>query len=196
MKLETLRCNHCGGPLSVPESANFVTCNHCGTQLAIRRTESTTFTEQLGKIQSNQQQMLQKLAQLERQNQLEEIDREWERERKKYMTTLKNGQRVEPTELGSLAFGIVAGIFGIIWTISTFSMTAAMPAGMGFRWFSLFGLLFVVFGIGSAFYGYSRAKDYRTAYRRYLQRRSEAESETTSDRERTEIGQRVPKPEL
>jgi hypothetical protein len=166
MKLETLTCNHCGGPLAVPDSANFVTCNHCGMQLAIRRTESATFTEQLGEIRSNQTQMMQKLAELERQNRLAQIDREWEVERERYLATTKDGRKQEPSEIGAVIAGIIAVCFGIFWTSSL------LPFAPVF--FRLFGVIFIVAGIGIAVYGYQEAKDYRAAQRRYQRRKSEA----------------------
>jgi hypothetical protein len=175
MKLETLRCNHCGGPLTVPESANFVTCNHCHSQLAIRRTDSTTFTEELGEIKSNQKQMMDQLAQLERQNRIEQVDREWERERENYLTTDKNGRRSAPSEAGAILGGVIAVGFGIFWTMMASSMNAGpMP---------IFGLLFICFGIGVAIYGYNKAKDYRAAQRRYQRRRSEVFNQPRSNAE-------------
>lgn len=187
MKLETLRCNHCGGPLEVPESANFVTCNHCNSQLAIRRTDSTTFTEELGEIKANQKQMMEQLAQIERQNRLEQIDREWEREREKYMINHENGRKSEPSEAGAVLGGVIAAGFGTFWTIAAFSMNAGpMP---------FFGILFICVGIGIAIYGYSQAQSYRAAQRRYQARRADALAEPGSMAERYGTMPTIPTPE-
>jgi DNA-directed RNA polymerase subunit RPC12/RpoP len=52
MQLESITCNHCGAPLDVPDAANFVKCNHCDSRLAIKRTQSTTYTEELAGLDS------------------------------------------------------------------------------------------------------------------------------------------------
>lgn len=187
MKLESLRCNHCGGPLKVPESANFVTCNHCNSQLAIRRTESSTFTEELGEIKSNQKQMMEQLALLERQNRLEQIDREWEREREKFLVTHKNGRKSEPSEFAAIMGGAIAAGFGLFWTIGASSINAGP--------FLLFGVLFICFGIGMAIHGYSKAKDFRAAQKRYQQRRANTFSEPGSTKERYGSIAAIPTPE-
>lgn len=48
--LESLLCNSCGAPLSVPPAANYINCNHCHTQLHIRRNEGVTFTESIEQL--------------------------------------------------------------------------------------------------------------------------------------------------
>lgn len=175
MKLETLRCNHCGGPIEVPDSANFVTCNHCNSQLAIRRTDSTTFTEELGEIKSNQKQMMEQLAQIERQNRLEQIDREWERERENYMITNKHGRKSEPSEASAVLGAMIAMAFGIFWMIFTFSLMKDHPSPGGlWSFFPLFGLIPIAGGVGMAIYVYSKAKAYREAQRQYQLRRAVA----------------------
>ena len=78
MQLESLNCNNCGAPLEVAATSNFVTCNHCSTRLAVRRTESSAFTEQLEDIGAKQDEMLNRLKRIERQTQLSDLDREWE----------------------------------------------------------------------------------------------------------------------
>ncbi len=187
MKLETLRCNHCGGPITVPESANFVTCNHCNSQLAIRRTDSSTFTEELGEIKSNQKQMMEQLAQIERQNRLEQIDRDWERERENYLITHKSGHKSEPSEVGAIFGGVIATGFGIFWTMMAFSMSAGP--------FGYFGFLFICFGIVMAIYGYAQAQNYRTARKRYQQRRAGVLTELGSEAERYGTVPAIPTPE-
>ena len=93
MQFETLNCNSCGAPLSVPDAANYVTCNHCSAQLAVRRTESTTFTEQLDQIESKQDKLLEKLSSLEHQHELAQVDRQWQLERESYLVANDRGHR-------------------------------------------------------------------------------------------------------
>ncbi len=172
MELESLSCNNCGAPLQVPESANFVRCNHCQTQLAIRRTESTTFTEQLGELTKQTSEIKQMVTELARQNRVAAIDRHWEHEKKSYMVRGKRGTYL-PTEAGSLIGGLFIVVFGIFWTVIAGSIAAASrfwPATI----FPLFGVVFVIFGLVATIRSHTKARDYRAAERRYRSERTAA----------------------
>jgi DNA-directed RNA polymerase subunit RPC12/RpoP len=93
MEIESLSCNNCGGPLDIPESANYVSCVHCSTQLAVKRTSSITYTEKLEAIQSQQEDMREKLVRLERESLVARIDREWEEEKQRFMIGGNDGQK-------------------------------------------------------------------------------------------------------
>ncbi|MCG8650954.1 MAG: hypothetical protein MI861_14035 [Pirellulales bacterium] len=164
MELDTLNCNCCGAPLEVSRSTNFVTCNHCSAQLHVRRTESSAFTEQLGKLQSNQDEMLEKLERLERDSELAKLDRQWESEKERYMVETKNGGRKLPSEAGS-AFGMVAAaIFGVIWIFVTLSVFPPM---------ALFGVVAIVMGAIASANANAKARDYRRAYQKYRRQRDD-----------------------
>ena len=83
VRVEPLRCNGCGAPLSVPESANFVTCQHCRAQLAARRNESAAYTEVLEEFTKQTAELRGQVRKLTLQNELEALDREWERQRER-----------------------------------------------------------------------------------------------------------------
>lgn len=166
MQIETLNCNSCGAPLSVPDTANYITCNHCSTRLVIRRTSSTTFTEQLDQIESKQDELLDKLSTLERQNQLAQVDRQWDRERERYLVTNKQGHRREPNRAAAIMSGILVLAFGIFWMVVVTSK-ARSPS------FSLFGLVFIIIGLAVSILNYNRSAEFRRAQRRYYQRRRE-----------------------
>ncbi len=155
MELETLNCNNCGAPLSVPETANFVTCNHCNARLAIRRTDSTTFTQQLEQIETTQEQVLEKLAHLQQQNDLARIDREWDREREQYVTIDKHGHRRQPSETMAILTAIIPVLIGL------FILFAGQPLG----------LVFMLIGLFGGAYQYMKAKNFLAARRRYQRRR-------------------------
>jgi Flp pilus assembly protein TadB len=174
MHLETLNCNNCGASLSVSEEANFVTCNHCSTQLAIRRTESTTFTQKLDQIESKQEEMQDTLNRLEQQNKLAQVDRDWERERESFMITDKHGRRHLPNEVMSVFGGVVVIVFGVFWTI--------MAARIGGGPFVIFGVVFILFGVGVSFFQFQKAKDYRAAQRRYHRHRRQVIRDNVSNR--------------
>ena len=151
--------------MQVPAGARFVTCNHCSCQLAVKHTNSVTFTEQLGEIGKRTEQIAEDVAELKYRQELEDLDRQWERERESFMVSDKHGRRQVPSKGGGLVGAIVAVIFGIFW-IKTASEAGA-PAI-----FPLFGVLFIVAGIFVGIASCSDADDYRKAEQRYRRRRA------------------------
>jgi hypothetical protein len=165
MELITVACNNCGAPLRVPDDARFVTCNHCSSQLAVKHTESVTFTEKLNEINERTERIEDELAELRSRQEIEDLDRQWERQRERYMITDKHGRRRVPTVAGSVFSGIAIVVFGIFWTV--------VAANMGGGGFALFGVLFIVVGAGVSIYSYTKAQDYLAAQRRYRRRRAQ-----------------------
>ena len=74
MNLDTIACNQCAAPLSIPEAAKFVTCNHCHANLAIRRNDSVKYTEIVEKIAEQTANLAEQVAHLRYQNELERIE--------------------------------------------------------------------------------------------------------------------------
>lgn len=142
--------------------------------MAIRRTESTTFTEQLGEITKKTDEIKQVVTELARQNKVAAIDRQWDREKERFMITDKDGHRHLPSEGGAVAGGVMVVVFGTIWTVGAAAITSGMPFGGVTAVFPLFGVAFVIFGICISVYSYNKAKEYRSAQRRYYQRRAAA----------------------
>ena len=157
MQLESLNCNNCGAPLEVAATSNFVTCNHCSTRLAVRRTESSAFTEQLEDIGAKQDEMLNRLKRIERQTQLADLDREWESKKAEFLVTNKHGNTHLPSRAGIVMSGFVA-LFGLFWTIM---------AGSIFPPMALFGILFIGFAIYGGTSSYRRLQAYEDANTRY-----------------------------
>lgn len=180
MQLETITCNNCGAPLEIPDTANFVSCNHCASQLAIRRTGSTTYTEQLEQIEGNQDEMLDRLERIEREQKLAALDRGWEQAKRDDMITDKNGREHLPTGSGVI-FGTVffvvfvfkIALFGIVWTFI---------AGAIFPPMALFGIFFVaiailmgIAGISGGFKACAKSQNYCAARKRYRELRQQIE---------------------
>jgi LSD1 subclass zinc finger protein len=162
---ESVACNNCGAPLQVPSGARYVNCNHCGAQLAIQRTDSVTFTEALEKIQKHAENLTEQVADIRRQNEVAQLDRDWQLERENFMVSDKHGHRSIPTETSSAIGGVVVVVFGLIWT------SAAASIGGGF--IAMFGIVFIAFGVFVSLAGFQKAKGYRQAERRYRTRRHE-----------------------
>jgi hypothetical protein len=163
MNLISVRCQHCGAPLQVGETARFVTCQFCKAELSVERTDSAVFTQQLGEIHAHTTQMAGDLEVIRLQNDLEKLDREWLMERERYMVSGKDGSRHEPGTFGSLFAGAAAVAFGIFWFVMTSKQLGA-PAFLPF-----IGIFVVGGGVVSAIVGLSKASaldEGRTRYER------------------------------
>ena len=175
MDLESLTCNHCGAPLEVPRTANFVKCNHCGNQLAVRRSESATFTETVGQLAETTENLTRQVTKLTRQNEIDALDQRWERQREAFMLTDNNGHRHLPSEGTAAIGGIVAAVAGCIWTAMAIAITSSAPDFGPFKVakfaFPAFGVVFVVFGIFLSVHTYRKAQDYQRAWREYRRQR-------------------------
>jgi hypothetical protein len=127
-------------------------------------------------------------AQLEEvkfQNELAQLDREWEIEREKYMVADRYGRRHIPTTAGSAFGGFLVVGFGIIWTVIAFIMAVsgseflsnhpmASPAEAMIPWaFPCFGVLFIIVGAVMSVNAHSKAQEYERAHAAYQRRRRE-----------------------
>jgi LSD1 subclass zinc finger protein len=169
MKAESLVCNNCGAPLSVPRNANYVVCAHCGSHLAIKRTESAHYTEVLQRLDERAEQMSESLEAIQLQNELERIDREWQIEREKYRIEGRNGSSTLPSGGGAIVAviaGVVAVLFGVVWT----NMASSMGAP---GWFPFFGLIFIMAALVGVASNVMKSSSYSRAEQNYLRRREE-----------------------
>jgi Short C-terminal domain len=105
------------------------------------------------------------LHEIRHQNDIAQLDREWAMERDRYMVAGRWGYRYVPSRGMSLLGGVVITVFGVIWTMMTVSMGAP-----GF--FPLFGVVFILFGLGASAYAFIKASEYEAGYKRYRQRRA------------------------
>jgi hypothetical protein len=162
----TVSCNHCGAPLRIQSTTNFATCGYCGAQLEIKRAGGAVYTEILRSIDSRTQRIEQDVNHIKRQNQLEQLDREWMLRREQYMTQNKDGSRSVPGPVGGIVAAVIAVIFGVIWMAGAASAGAPAP-------FVLFGLLFIAVAIVGAITGIGRSARYVDAERAYLRQRDD-----------------------
>jgi hypothetical protein len=131
------------------------------------------------------------------QNEVAELDREWEISRESYMVTGKFGHRYIPSQAGSAFAGVLVALFGTLWTVFAFGMTrivASTPTPLGgmIGLFPLFGILFVVAGVGMSIYSFVKASEYANAERQYRRRRAELlsrrQDQRTNDADGSEWG--------
>lgn len=163
IELEKIACSNCGAPLEVPESIDFVTCNHCTTQLSIRRTESISYTEKLEQVAADQSLLRDRLVELERQNRLATLARNWERHKKQYEIH-NDGKTSMPSEAGGVVGMVMGAVVGIFIAI-------AAPGPM-----KLFGLVFFAVGVVAGLRSQTLAKQYNRDYRNYRRRRTEIQT--------------------
>lgn len=166
MKLLTLSCNECGAPLEVPESAKYVTCGYCGARLTVQRTASAVYTEVLEAIDQRTERLAQDLETLKLQNELAQLDRDWDRDREKYMVRGKNGSRTVPATASSVIGVVFVIAFGI------FCIGVSVAGGVSVL-VPLFGVLFIGFCIATLSMNIRKADAYANARSRYERRRRE-----------------------
>jgi DNA-directed RNA polymerase subunit RPC12/RpoP len=168
METASIACNHCGAPLQIPGNANYVTCNHCGSNLAVRRTASVVFTETIDKLSATTEQLASQVARLERNQRLDSLDRHWQAQQKQYLVTDSKGRQHLPNETMAIIGGVMAIVFGFFWTAFAYSLSPA---------FSIFGVLFIVFGAVATSIHVKKSRQFAQAEARYRRERAKLMSE-------------------
>ena len=110
------------------------------------------------------------LEEIKAQNELAQLDREWDLERENYMIAGKYGHRHIPRKTSSVFGGIFIVGFGIFWTMMASAMTGFGNAGI-FSFFPLFGVVFVIAGAAMSINAFVKAGQYKEAQERYQRRR-------------------------
>lgn len=106
------------------------------------------------------------LEEIKAQNEIAQLDREWELERENYMVSGKHGHRHIPGKVSSAVGGLLIVGFGIFWTMGAASSHAP-------SFLQLFGVIFVLFGAAMSIYSFATAGEYEEAQERYQLRRRE-----------------------
>ncbi|CAN5309814.1 hypothetical protein BH23VER1_BH23VER1_26000 [soil metagenome] len=158
-KVVKLACQGCGADLSVGEDVRFVTCNFCGSKLEVVHDQTVTHTRLLEDIADD-------LKVIQLQNELGQLDREWEQGRDRFMVSDREGNRSIPSSGGAVVGGVIATAFGIGWIIFTSNM--GVP-GI----FPLFGLVIIGVAIIGMVISTKKAGAHRVAKADYDRRRAE-----------------------
>lgn len=124
------------------------------------------------------QHLADQLAEVKQQNELAQIDREWEIERQQYLIAGGYGGKHVPTTGMAVAAGGIGGLVGALWTVMAFATTRGAPDDSIFAVvkvvFPLFGVVFTIVAVGYGIYCWSRAQKYQQAYHAYQRRRQAA----------------------
>ncbi|MFD0895666.1 hypothetical protein ACFQ5Q_18710 [Luteolibacter ambystomatis] len=146
------------------ETIRYATCNHCGSNLEIIHDPSVTHTRILEKLERTTDTLADDVKILQLQNDLQLLDREWERYRETVCFRSENGTLSEP----SAAFpAVVRGVTiggGIILCMAVW--LGNLPWGM-----ALLGIAVPILGNYAAHSYAGGLRDYRRAKERYQSRR-------------------------
>ncbi|MCH7225647.1 hypothetical protein [Haloferula sp. A504] len=167
MKVKAVCCQNCGADLEVDESIRFVTCNFCGSKLEIVHDSTTTHSRLLEEIGEKTDRMSEDLKVIRLQNELEQIDREWQAQREGMMTKNKDGSRSKPSVFASVFGAGVVMVAGLVW----FAMMAGVSSAGGPSGFGMFGFVIIGIGVVILISGVSRAGRYQQAEAEMLSKR-------------------------
>jgi hypothetical protein len=170
MTTQHINCKNCGAPLDVPTTVRFVNCDQCGAQLTIQRSGSVSYTE--AATGPALREVADRLEDIWRQNELARIDREWERERDKYMLYgAPYGRRFRPSVGRSILVGTIMIVILAFWTLV--ASGAALLFGGTYCVLPICGVVAMCFALGVAINNRDHAKRYKDAYDAYQRRRFE-----------------------
>jgi DNA-directed RNA polymerase subunit RPC12/RpoP len=164
MDLERLTCSSCGAALQVPEGVELVNCRHCGSSLTVHRTESVVFTELLQSVKQQADRLEQTTALLQIQNEMAQLDRDWERKSAALMVRGKHGHTFRPNKAAAIFMGVFGAGFGIFWT--SMAATSGAPS-----FFVGFGMLFIGVVIVSSILIFVKSIQYNELQKNYEERR-------------------------
>lgn len=163
MKVTKVCCQGCGADLQIDESIRYVTCNYCNAQLEVVHDASVTHTRQLDKIERTTDQLANNLKVIELQNDLERLDRDWDRLRGSMLNRDKYGNVSEPSLTVAIIGGSIfagSGLFCIV-----------MGAVQGSGGLAFFGLILILVGIYLHLSETRKANDYQNLLQRYTSHR-------------------------
>jgi hypothetical protein len=189
VKLLSVSCQHCGGPLEVPARVTQITCQFCGARLQVQRSGNAVFTETLDQLAQQTGRIADNTEYIRLQNELERLDREWMLEKERYMVRGKDGELSVPSKTASVVGAVIVVGFGLFWTIVAAGMTGAFfrMGGGGFGAiggiFPCFGLVFIGLGIATSIHHFSKASDFELRQRQYHHARQRLLSEMQAFRQ-------------
>jgi hypothetical protein len=172
-KVTKVACQSCGANLNIDETIRFVTCGYCDAQLEIVQDSSTVHSKLLEDVVRRQEAVEDELRILRLEKQIQRLETEWESFRQRVCTKVENGTLIEPSKFGSILFGSIAGVIGVLGLAAAASSTDRWPIG----------LLAIVAMFLSYFFmkhGIRRADEFAAMRTRYLQKLSKLKGELSS----------------
>ena len=162
MKVLSIACNNCGGPLEVPKKVRFLTCNFCDSRLEVQRTGSTYFTHVLEAVGD----LKHEVETLKLEGRLQRLDRDWHEQRESLKVRNNHGRSHIPSTIGTVVMMVVM-IFALIVMSGIGSTAVGGPPAAGLL---LVGVA-IVLVIGAVHLG--KAKKYEEKKAHYTRKRRE-----------------------
>lgn len=110
------------------------------------------------------------------QSELKRIDREWAREKDKYMIANKDGRRYVPTTGEIIAGAVMVAALGVFWTLFSLGIAIGAPSAGPFLavkvFFLLLGVAITASGVWSGLRAAERTEAYNRAHAAYQRRRA------------------------
>jgi uncharacterized Zn finger protein (UPF0148 family) len=138
MHLISVRCQHCGAPLSIDGTTRFVTCKFCGTQLTVQHTDSSVFTRAVQELTDATASLARDVRVMQVDKEIEELDRSWAKHRATFVVREASGNEVEPTRetgITIILLGVMAAIAVAVigWVLNENAVAALfiLPLGAG-----------------------------------------------------------------
>ena len=171
MEIINLKCNNCGADLTIKPHVKFFNCNSCKSSLTIKKTDNTIYTEVIGEIKKNTDQLVNDSTKMLYEKELERLDREWLINREKYSVNLENGNQIP--DKNTIIFTVMGTIIFIIFFIFWFIMLLSSPDddSWGKTFLFFFGIMMLIFAIVAAYLGISNTNDYYKAEKKYKKER-------------------------
>jgi hypothetical protein len=180
MELVKLGCNGCGADIELSEDARFVTCRYCDAKLEVKKTDGAIFTEvreAIEKISDDVAALKAENRVLRLQNEIEELDREWETRAKAMMLQGKDGSFSPPTRTNAMVLGAGSVVMFLV------------PLAMGVGTMILPGVAVAsIFAIIAVFL-YQKAIKYEAAVAEHQSQRAELERKLDKAERRVSRGQ-------
>jgi hypothetical protein len=149
--LIALSCSHCSAPLRVPDATRFLTCQHCGSALAVKSSGGAIYTEltaTVARIDQTTRGMAGDLDELNLRQRIEQLDRDWDREREELLPKDKHGRSYRPATgcAGAAGMGVGCLVLGA-WMTFAIGINLVIPTDVPFP-MRLFAAMFPLIGVG------------------------------------------------
>ena len=141
------------------DEVRFVTCNYCNSKLEVVRDASVTHTRVLEKLEKTTNRIADELKILQLQNDLLQMDRDWEEMKKRLMLRGSGGQLHEPSRFSAIFMGGATGFVGLVALIIAIASGFVVGIAMGL------GILTLGIWLGRNQYG--KAARFYNLQRRY-----------------------------
>ena len=173
MRLISLSCDDCGGPLEVPLKTRFVTCGFCGARLTIEQSGNAHYTKVVERIDQTTQQIARDVKDIK--DQLDALDRDWESKKQKY----RSPRKPDELQVAGLLQHVAKGTLGCI--VGCLAMVAGARFGSAF--WNLAGLMVVVVSEVSVWRGFKKHRRFQQEQRAFQQHRRQLMFDLDGDAE-------------